>query len=261
MGSKLEAVESMMELGLTEYEARCFVALAQLSEGTAKEISRLADVPQSRVYDIADELHRMGVVDVQESEPREYYLLPVDRALDRFRREYDEAIETAARRLDELESRDTDPEGVWQIARQEDLVARLRMRVDDADEEVYLLLVKEGLLEEDVIAALREATDRDVSVLVEVPSAPVRDRLHDAVPGCGVAISDPPIAASFGDHEPGRLAMIDRETVLMSALAEGLVPGDTEEVGLWGTGADHGLVVWLRSFLERRLDRREFESA
>lgn len=61
MASKAEAVEALTELGSTEYEARCFVALSQLSEGTAQEISQVSEVPQSRVYDIADSLFQRGL--------------------------------------------------------------------------------------------------------------------------------------------------------------------------------------------------------
>lgn len=55
-----EAVTSLEELGLTEYEARCFVALTRLSKGTAKEVSQVADVPRSRVYDTIERLERTG---------------------------------------------------------------------------------------------------------------------------------------------------------------------------------------------------------
>ena len=40
-----EAIELLQELGLKEYEARCFVALTRLPFGTAKEISDVASAP------------------------------------------------------------------------------------------------------------------------------------------------------------------------------------------------------------------------
>lgn len=40
----------MTELGLTEYESRCFVSLARVSKGTAKDVSELSEVPRPRVY-------------------------------------------------------------------------------------------------------------------------------------------------------------------------------------------------------------------
>jgi sugar-specific transcriptional regulator TrmB len=261
MTSNAEAVEALTELGLTEYEARCFVALTQLSDGTAKEISQVADVPQSRVYDVTDQLHHRGLVDVQESEPRTYFALPVEQALERLQREYDDAVETANRRLQALDSRETNGDGVWGIADKQDVIVRVKMHVDDATAEVYLLVGDEELLEPEVLDALDEASE-DVDVFAEVPSESARDRLHDAVSGANVAITDLPLESMTVDgREPGRLLMVDRETILMSALREGLVPDDTEETGLWGSEVGHGLVVWLRPLLESRLDRLDFASA
>ncbi|MBX0298224.1 helix-turn-helix domain-containing protein [Haloarcula nitratireducens] len=44
-------------LGLNTYAARTFVALVSLDEGTAQDVSEVAEVPQTRVYDAADELY------------------------------------------------------------------------------------------------------------------------------------------------------------------------------------------------------------
>ena len=46
-----EAVGLLQQLGLKEYEARCFVGLSQLSSGTAKQLSESTEVPRTRVYD------------------------------------------------------------------------------------------------------------------------------------------------------------------------------------------------------------------
>ena len=261
MGSKLEAVESLMELGLTEYEARCFVALTQLSEATAKEVSRVADVPQSRVYDVVEQLHELGVVDVQESKPQRYYAVPVERALERLRREYDDALETAASRLDALESRDADRDGVWEVAGKRDVRDRFSMHVADAEEEVYLLVGDEALLEPAVFEPLSAAASRDVAVYAEVPSESACERLHEAVPAARVAVSEFPPAGDEVGRQPGRMVLVDRETVLLSAFQEGLVPGERTETGLWGTGVGHGLVVWFRSLVERRHRRQSFRTA
>ena len=259
MPGKLEAVESLMELGMTEYEARCFVALTQLSEGTAKEISRVADVPQSRVYDVVDSLHRKGVVDVQESDPRRYRVLPVQRALELLQREYSDALETAADRLGDLETRDADSRGVWEIAERGDVVDRLATHLEDAAEEVFLLYAEADPPEQPVVETLEEAADRDVSIYAEVPTEEAKERFQDAVPDARVTVTDLPLGSMVVDgHEPGRLVMIDRETVVLSSLREGLVPGESEETGLWGSGVGHGLVVWLRPLLEHRLERGEF---
>lgn len=262
MTSKPEAVESLVELGLTEYEARCFAALTQLSDGTAKEISQLADVPQSRVYDIADRLYQRGLIDVQDSNPQRYLAMPIDVAVKRLRQDYRANLETASQRLQELESRETDTDGVWKIADRQDVVNRIVMHTGKAEDEVYLLVGAEELLEAEVLDALADASEDGVTAFVEVPSESARDRVHEVAPNVEVAVSDLPLeSVTVENREPGRLLMTDRKTVLMSALTEGLVPSETDETGVWGTEVGHGLVVWIRPLLEIRLDRMDFQSA
>lgn len=262
MSSRTETVETLTELGLTEYESRCFVALTQLSDGTAKEISRVADVPQSRVYDVTEQLHQRGLIDIQESDPRRYFALPPEKAIERFRREYDDYLERAGQQLQALEVRESETDAVWEIADRQDVIVRVIMHVENAEEEVYLLIGDEELLEDDVLEALRGAHDRGISVYAEVPSETARVRLHETDPGIRVAISQLPLeSVAVEDRKPGRLLLVDRETVLMSAVTEGLVPDETEETGVWGTEVGHGLVIWLRSLLEKRLQGLEFETA
>jgi len=60
-----EAVEVLQQLGLKEYEAKCFVGLSRLSTGTAKKLSEITDVPRTRVYDAIRLLEAQGLVEIQ----------------------------------------------------------------------------------------------------------------------------------------------------------------------------------------------------
>lgn len=261
MVSTAEITESLTELGLTEYEARCYVALAQLSRGTAKEVSQVSDVPQSRVYDVTERLYQRGLIDVQESEPRTFRAMPPPVALKRLRREYSEHLEEAGEQLAELQSRETDDdEGVWKIATEEDVVLRAQMHLEDASEEVYLLVAEEGLLEDELLDALEAATHRGVPVFVEVPDESASDRLRARVPEADVRVSPSPFATELSDGQgPGRLLLVDRATVLLSEVREGLVPQDRDESGMWGRSAGHGLTAWLRPLLVERLETVGFD--
>ncbi len=46
-----EAIDVLQELGLKEYEAKCFVGLTRIPTGTAKKLSEITDVPRTRIYD------------------------------------------------------------------------------------------------------------------------------------------------------------------------------------------------------------------
>lgn len=262
MASKAEAVEALTELSLSEYEARCFVALSQLSDGTAQEISQVSGVPQSRVYDISESLHRRGVVDIQESDPRRYFALPVEYAIERLRQEYNDHLETANKRLQRLETREIGTDAVWEIADRKGVRIRMLMHIEQAEDEIYLLVATEELLDQDLLDALAEANERGVTIFAEVPQESARNQLYETVPGCQVAITDLTLEPmTVGNREPGRLIMVDQDTVLMSALKVGLVPGETEETGLWGSEVGHGLIAWFRPLLLTRIERLDFESA
>ncbi|SEV84475.1 TrmB family transcriptional regulator [Natrinema salifodinae] len=259
--SEAEAVDALVELGLRQYEAQCFVALAQLSEGTAKEISRVADVPQSRVYDVVDELHRLGLVDVQESDPRKYSAVPVDVARNRLRQKYRNHLETATTHLQALERRTLEEDGAWKVASDQDVRNRTIQAVEDATSEIYLLAADGEVLESALLDRLAAARERDVTVFVEVPSSDDRDRIHDAVATVQVAVTDFEFDSQVTtDRSLGRLLVVDRQTVVVSALTTGIVPSQRAETGIWTSERGHGLVAWFRYFLERRLAQLAFET-
>lgn len=258
--SEAEAVDALVELGLRQYEAQCFVALTQLSEGTAKEISRVADVPQSRVYDVVDQLHRLGLVDIQESEPRRYAAVSVDTARTRLRQKYRAHLQTATTNLQDLERRTIDDDGVWNVASGQDVRNRTRSAVEDATSELYVLVADGELLDSTLLEGLAEARERSVTVIVEVPSSADATRVRETVPTATVAVTDFGFDSSpESERSLGRLLLADRETLVLSALTEGLVPSETAETGIWASERGHGLVMWFRYVLEWRLAVCEFE--
>lgn len=88
------------------------------------------------------------------------------------------------------------------------------LHVDQAEEEIYLLVTTGDLLEQDMLEALVEANERGVTIFAEVPEKAARTRLHDTIPDCRVAITDlhlDPITDEY--RTPGRLMMVDQDTV------------------------------------------------
>jgi sugar-specific transcriptional regulator TrmB len=261
MPSEAEAIEALTECGLSEYEARCFVSLTQLSEGTAKEISQLADIPQSRVYDITEELYAKGLIDIQQSDPKRYTAMSVDLALTRLEREYTDHLDTANEHLQALEGRNAEDTGAWQVANREDVSLRLQKHIAEATDYIYLLVAHDALLTEELIEMLADAVDRELAVTVEVPSTDARATVHERIPSAEVAVTDFDGSAATNSHRPGRLLMADGETILLSARREGLVPNDVEETGIWGTAVGHGLVVWAEEMLYDRRAQLSFDTA
>ncbi|MFC6954646.1 TrmB family transcriptional regulator [Halorubellus litoreus] len=249
-----ETEELLEALGFTEYEAKCFVAATRVGTGTAKEVSEVADVPRARVYDCMDSLAERGLVDVQEANPKKYRAVRPETAVATLQR----AFETRFDRLNELlpelhaTARESEDDDVWVIEGGADVAERMVTLIEDADESVVVAIGAEGLLSEELLAALVAADERGVSVTVGSPGEPIRDRVVEAVPDATV-LETWTWWKSF-PIRPGAVSsvlLVDGRALLVSSDDPGSLPGREGHRAVWTDGANTPLVGLLRPLLER----------
>lgn len=256
MSSEDAAVSALEELGLTEYEARCFVALTRITQGTAKDISQVSDIPRSRVYDTVEKLHRRGLVDIQQSEPREFRAIPKEQAFEKLRQDYDSSIKAADEALDQVESAKTqEDKGVWAIADGGHVTDRMVELIDDADKHVHFIVADETMLEEAALERLAVASERGVTIVVEVPSESVQDCFQQVVPDAQVVIQEKlQESRRVVNKWPGQLVMVDHQSILTSGVEESDLPGVNNETAMWSHGRDHGFAAWMPELLDNRVN-------
>lgn len=241
------AVDQLEAFGLSAYAARTFVALASLGEGTAKDVSALAEVPRTRVYDATAELRKLGLVDVQQSTPKRFTAVSAETTGRRFRREYTRRADALTEALSEMEpvTPNAEQRGVWTVTGREMVSDRVVEFVDDASDDVVLVTL-DALLTDDVVDALQSAADRDVAVHVSGMDFSATDSDDDRLPdGCGL---DSPRA--WSGVPAGRLLMVDRRRTLASVLVDGEdehPSGARDETAIWGAGENNSLVVVLKA--------------
>lgn len=137
--SKFErAVELLKELGLKEYEAKCFAVFSGTAHSTAKEISERSDVPRTRVYDAIRVLEAKGLAEVQHASPQVFRAVSIDEAVETLRQQYgsrSEELRTTLETIDttEIEEDETTHE-VWALSGTEAITSRTLKLVDEADE-------------------------------------------------------------------------------------------------------------------------------
>lgn len=66
----------LRKVGLTEYEAKCYLATVALDGGRAEEIAELASVPRTSTYKALESLSQRGFVEYSGDRPKRF--LPVD---------------------------------------------------------------------------------------------------------------------------------------------------------------------------------------
>ena len=67
-----ELASKLRSLGLTEYEARCYLALLKKPDLTAVDVSGLSEVPLPRVYGILEQLEAKGFIKSQSGRPKRF---------------------------------------------------------------------------------------------------------------------------------------------------------------------------------------------
>jgi len=140
----------LRDLGLSEYEARAYRSLLETGPTTAKELSRVSDVPMGRIYDVLNSIEGAHMVRSQSaSRPKKYAAVEPTTALERLladkRRElerradqYEEIVEELE---DELETAEPIEETFWTAAvGPSEVVDLLVERLASADERVVFVL-------------------------------------------------------------------------------------------------------------------------
>jgi sugar-specific transcriptional regulator TrmB len=245
------AIEQLERFGLSAYAARTFVALSSLGSGTARDVSRVAEVPRTRVYDAVEELRDRGLVDVRESSPKQFWAISSETATRTFEREHRHRTSTLRRALSELEpaERRAEQRGVWTVDGRAAVTERVLEFFAEADEEIVYMTV-EDLLTEALIEGLAAAADRGVSIKLAGLSDDVEGRIRTEVPAATTFES----LWAWSDTPAGRLLMVDGRGTLTSVLVDAPDADSRSETAIWGEGEHNSLVVVLRAMFTWQLD-------
>jgi HTH-type transcriptional regulator, sugar sensing transcriptional regulator len=73
---------ALKEFGLTEYETKAYISLVESGSLAASELSRIASIPYSKIYEIIGNLERKGWVESEQGRPSKYYAKPPSTALE-----------------------------------------------------------------------------------------------------------------------------------------------------------------------------------
>lgn len=253
------AVEELEQLGLREYEAKCFVSLTKIRSGTARDVSNHVDVPRTRVYEAVRSLESEGLVEIQHSSPQRFRAIPIPEAVEVLEDRYRTRIESLEYALNGIRqsSDEQDPEinpEVWSLAGRDTITTRTKRLVDEANTEVLLLIGDSAVLCDGLHARLAAAQERDIDVVVATGSEALRNQIGDGLPESTVFDSQLDWLHSKNGQNSisiGRIMLVDDTNLLASTVVRS--NGETREQAICGNGASNSLVFTLRQLLSHRL--------
>ncbi|WP_312912808.1 TrmB family transcriptional regulator [Natronosalvus caseinilyticus] len=250
--AEAEALDRLQDLGLSQYEAQTLINLLRLGTGTAQDITRINNVPRTRVYEAADRLHEMGFIDIQHTTPRKFTVISKETIVRMLNTKREATITELSEYLETIGPAQPQREqyGVWTVTGREAVSSRIDEFIAEADEQIVYMTVDE-LLTDDHLEALRDAADRGVEIYLAGISEAVEDRVREEVSSIELFET----LWGWRDTPAGSLLITDEETALVSVLEdEAADADDIEETAIWGAGDRNSLVVVLRSIFAWRLD-------
>jgi sugar-specific transcriptional regulator TrmB len=162
-----EPVEGLMQLGLTEYEARAYVAIVSIHEGGISEISQQSGMPRSRVYDIMERLAKKGFVEVGGTKPLRYRAVDPDKVTDRLRMELVRTADSVRSELKDLKRQTGSmPTPLWFIQGEGTVDLELKDFIEKSHSPLGMLVMSNSLLLKHASDVTEKAKGARVDVVV-----------------------------------------------------------------------------------------------
>jgi len=163
--NKQDIIDSLIELGMTTYEARVFSALTRLGESTVGEIYAEAEVPRSAVYDILEKLEKRRIVECSSGRPKRFKALHPRIAIDRIESKILDASKVAKRKLEEIfqsKHSETTAGTIWVSKGHKNVEEKIEELINSAKKE--LIIGSHSTMLQSHQKILRTAKRRGVSI-------------------------------------------------------------------------------------------------
>lgn len=158
----MNLIADLQQIGLTEYEAKVYLALLHNHPATGYQLSKDSGVPRSMVYEVLKRLHGRGAaLETIENRSTLYRPLPPHMLLDRHESEYRRRVANLRQGLDELYEATAD-DRVWSIIGHTATLSYAGQLIRQACKEMYLVLTDEDLTA--LYFEIRKACDAGVDI-------------------------------------------------------------------------------------------------
>lgn len=230
-------LETIKEYGLTEYEAKAYLALVELEEATAREMADVSRVPRTKIYGVIDDLHEKSLVEVIPERPKRFLPQAFHEYLDRYEDRFKERLKQVKEDKERFEGlMDTSGESTIQgagkfraLKGRKNVLNRMLEMVEEAEKSIWLMGSAFAPLRLNYYSPLlHEKVDEGILVRVQCPIlATNRMDIQEAMAYGDVRHRDT-------EHAGSSVFIVDGEEVLLTHY----IPDDThlfkgEDVGVW----------------------------
>ena len=190
-------VFELMQLGISEYEAKAYLSLLRENPSTAYEIGKNSGIPTSKIYEVLKKLIEKGIISIIDAGKKKHYMpLPPDEFFNK-QKSITESI------IDSLRTELLDIRGIkdfsysFTIFEYEYLMDRVSRMIKDASRTIFLSIWREDF--ERIQEELRDALSRKVKTAIvhfgtpgsnigQIYPHPIEDTIYQEKGGRGIVI-------------------------------------------------------------------------
>ncbi|GAB4406159.1 MAG: TrmB family transcriptional regulator [Thermodesulfovibrionales bacterium] len=227
-------VLELMELGLSEYEAKAYLSLLRESPATAYEIGKSSGIPTSKVYEVLKKLAEKGIISIiEEDKTRQYTPIEPDEFLSKYKNRTEMVIGSLKNELSNIKGK-RELSYIWNITEYDYLIDKTRRMIESASKTILVSTWKEEF-------ALIKDRVRDI-LKKRVKVATVHFGPSDSKLG---QIYQHPIGDTIYQEKGGRgfVVVVDSKEVLMGTIFK-----DNKTEGAWSM--NRGFVTLAEDYIK-----------
>ena len=132
-----EIIIKLKEIGLNEYQSKVYVALLKKYPATGYEISKIANIPQSRTYDTLKSLESLHIAISSGTNPVTYTPIKPKELTKRYKRKIDSAIDFLDKKLPDVKE-ETYTEPILTVSGKTKILEKAIELIQSAKKNVYI---------------------------------------------------------------------------------------------------------------------------
>ena len=157
-----DIIEKRKEIGFNTYEAKVYVALLKKYPATGYEVSKLADIPQSRTYDTLKALEKQNIVISTNTKPVTYTPIKPKQLTNRVQKKMSSTISFLEKHLPEVKEDYNEP--IITITGKQNIQEKIIEVIQNAKREIYMEIWSQDykMFEKDLL----DAYNRNVEIRI-----------------------------------------------------------------------------------------------
>ncbi len=179
----------LSNLGLSDYEARAYVALIALGGGNAHDVASLSKVPRTSIYKVMRGLEARDLVSQSDGKPKTFIVKSLDEVEGQIISDVREGF-SILKRLEGILSEGGTPQLVYTIAGRERIVEKIGEMIDGSRSTLFLSSPEMKLLRLEHGDRFKAAADRGVEVTLVMDPFIKAPECSQAVRKEGLMVTD-----------------------------------------------------------------------